>query len=157
MSPDRYITYYEVYESQGFISALLIHSPLPHQWVFASSIIYLVTLLGYKFAILFLYLRLFGVSTKFRYTTWAVMFFVFGYIFCNLLTQIFGCTPVDKYWKPKILGHCIVVSNADLAYGSMNFLSDLFIFALPLPMVWRLQLSRKEKLGVTLIFMSGAV
>lgn len=85
------------------------------------------------------------------------MFFVFGYLFSNLLTQIFGCAPVDKFWKPKTPGHCLVLTKAVYAYGSMNFISDLFIFVLPLPMIWRLKLSRKEKLGVTLVFMSGAM
>ena len=42
-----------------------------------------------------------------------------------------------------------------LAYGSMNFISDIIIFVLPLPMVWRLQLSRESKIGVTLVFMGG--
>ena len=85
------------------------------------------------------------------------MFFVFGYLFSNLLTQIFGCTPIDKYWKPETPGHCLVLTKAVYAYGSMNCISDLFIFVLPLPMIWQLKLSRKEKLGVTLIFMSGAM
>lgn len=80
------------------------------------------------------------------------MFFVFGYLFGNLLTQLFGCTPINKNW-----GHCIVSTRVGLAYGSLNFISDLFIFVLPMPMVWRLQLSRRGKLGVTLVFMSGAM
>ena len=42
-----------------------------------------------------------------------------------------------------------------LTYGSMNFISDVIIFVLPLPMVWRLQLSRESKIGVTLVFMGG--
>ena len=39
----------------------------------------------------------------------------------------------------------------------MNCISDLFIFLLPLPMVWQLHLSRKAKLGVTVVFMGGAM
>ena len=85
------------------------------------------------------------------------MFFVFGYLFSNLLTHIFGCSPIDKYWNPKTSGHCVVLTKAVYAYGSMNCISDLFIFVLPLPMVWRMQLSRKDKIGVTLVFMSGAM
>ncbi len=122
-----------------------------------SSLVYLVTLWLYKFTILLLYLRLFGVDNKFKYCTWAVMLFVFGYLFTNILTMIFGCTPIDKYWKAEMSGHCIDQKKADFAYGSMNFISDLFIFVLPLPMVWHLQLSRREKLGVTLVFLSGAM
>ena len=35
------------------------------------------------------------------------MCLVFGYLFANLLTMVFGCTPIDKFWKSTIPGHCI--------------------------------------------------
>lgn len=127
-----------------------------YQWNYASSFIYLATLFGYKFTILLLYLRLFNVNDRFRYSTYAVMFFVFGYLFSNFLTQIFGCIPIELSWREGP-GHCINRPKAGLAYGSMNFISDLFIFVLPMPMVWRLRLSRKGKLGVTLVFMGGGM
>ncbi|KAL8790549.1 MAG: hypothetical protein Q9195_006293 [Heterodermia aff. obscurata] len=139
MSPERYVAYYK--------------------WIYISSPIYLLTLLGYKLSILLLYLRLFGVNSPFRYTTYALTFLITGYLFSNLLTQLFGCHPVAKYWQPALYpgGHCITSTTADYAYGSLNFISDLFIFVLPMPMVWRLKLSRREKLGVTLVFMGGAM
>ena len=127
----------------------------PCQWIYISSIVYLVTLGLYKFTILLLYLRLFGVNKRFRYATWIVMFFVFGYLFSNVITLAFGCTPIKKYWNPAIPGHCIAETKAGLAYGSMNFISDIIIFVLPLPMVWQLKLSRRHKIGVTLVFMGG--
>ena len=83
------------------------------------------------------------------------MFLVFGYLFSNLLTQLFGCTPIDKYWKSTNPGHCIPEPKINLFYGSMNFLTDVLIFVLPLPMVWRLKLSRQNKIGVILVFMGG--
>lgn len=132
MSPDLYVAF--------------------NKWNFISSFFYLGALFGYKFSILLLYLRLFSVNKYFRYCTWAVMTFVFGYLFANFLTQLFGCTPIVEHF-----GHCVLSTRVGLAYGSMNFISDIFIIVLPLPIVWRLQLSRKEKLGVTLIFMSGVI
>ena len=119
--------------------------------------IYLVTLLGYKMSILILYLRLFAVNKTFRYLTWSMMVFVCGYLIANLLTQIFGCSPRSKYWDPGIQGHCINYTKAGLAYGSMNIISDLLIFILPIPIVWQLKLATKEKIGVSIIFMSGAM
>ena len=85
------------------------------------------------------------------------MFLVFAYLFSNLLTLAFGCTPISKYWKPTIPGHCIAETKAGVAYGTLNFVSDIIIFILPLPMVWRLQLSRESKLGVTLVLMGGVM
>ena len=117
----------------------------------------MLSLLGYKMAILLLYLRLFHVSYRFKYATWATMFIVCGYLLCNIITQYFGCRPVYKFWVATAPGQCIDIIKADLAYGSMNVISDFLIFILPLPMVWRLKLSRKEKVGVSLVFMSGAM
>ena len=116
---------------------------------------YLLSIYGYRLALLLMYIRLFGVSKPFRIATFAVMTFVTGYLFCNFLTLLFGCTPVQKYWKPEIPGHCIVLNKADYAYGSMNVASDVLLFLLPLPMVWQLQLSPKEKIGLCLVFMGG--
>lgn len=127
------------------------------QWVYRTSPLYIISLFGYKFSILLLYLRLFGVSTRFRYCTWAVMFLVFGYLFSNLMTQFFSCRPLIKYFHSEVPGKCITPITAAFSYGTMNFASDFFIALLPLPMVWRLKMSRRQKIGVTLVFLGGAV
>ena len=127
-----------------------------NQWNYASSYVYLVTLFGYKITILLLYLRLFGVNDVFRYCTWAVMAFIFGYLCSNVLTSVFGCIPIELSWE-NVAGHCIDRPKAGLAYGSMNIISDLFIFILPMPMCWRLRLGSKGKLGVMLVFMGGGM
>ena len=126
-------------------------------WVFSSMCTYLLALLGYKMSILCLYLRIFDVDQLFRYCTWAVMFITFGYLFSNIWTQIFGCRPVAKTWTPDLPGHCIQTFKADYGYGSLNIITDLLIFVLPLPMVWRLQLSPRDKLGVSVIFVTGSM
>ena len=128
------------------------------KWILiASSCGYLPSLLGYKMSILSLYVRIFDVNRRFRWATWGVMGVTAGYLFSNLWTQIFGCWPVEKYWRPDTPGHCIRTLEADYGYGSLNFITDLIIFILPLPMVWRLQLSRRDKVGLSVVFMIGSV
>ena len=85
------------------------------------------------------------------------MFIVFGYLFSNFITLLFSCSPIAKHWKPDIPGHCIETIKADYRYGSLNFITDLIMFVLPLPMVWKLQLSLKQKIGISLVFMAGSV
>lgn len=125
------------------------------EWIYISSAMYLPSILGYRLALLLMYLRLFGVNKLFRYATWAVSIFVTGYLSCNIITLLFGCTPITKYWRHDEPGHCIDLPQADYAYGSMNVGSDILMFLLPLPMVWQLQLSRREKFGLILVFMGG--
>lgn len=116
---------------------------------------YLPSILGYRLAVLLMYLRIFGSSKPFKFATWAVLVFVTCYLSSNIITLLFGCTPMAKYWKPDEPGHCIDLVKADHAYGSMNVVSDVLMFLLPLPMVWQLRLSRREKLGLVLVFMGG--
>lgn len=127
------------------------------RWIFIASGTYLPSLLGYKMSILCLYLRIFSVSRPFQYCTWAVMFITIGYLFSDICTWIFGCQPIAKNWIPDLPGHCILTVKADYGYGSLNFITDLLIFCLPLPMVWRMQLSSKDKLGVSVIFRIGSM
>ncbi|MCJ1282526.1 hypothetical protein MMC26_001849 [Xylographa opegraphella] len=128
-----------------------------YEWVAIQSTIYVFCVLGYKLVILFLYLRLFSIDGRLRYATYAVMFWVVGYLLCNFITQVAGCTPISKFWSPATPGHCYDFFKADLVFGSMNWITDLVIFALPWPIVWNMQLSRRERIGVYLVFMSGAV
>lgn len=118
---------------------------------------YLVSLLGYKVAILLLYLRLFQVDKEFKYATWVVLFFVVGYLAANIWSHLFGCSPISKFWHPTSPGHCLDLVKAATGYASLNVASDFIIFVLPLPVIWQLQLSPKEKIGVSLIFTMGAM
>ena len=39
--------------------------------------------------------------------------------------------------------------------GAVGVATDFFIFCLPIPVVWKLQLPLKKKIGVLAIFMTG--
>ena len=126
-------------------------------WISIASLFYVLSLMGYKFAILLLYLRIYGVNRTFRWTVYATMFLIFGYLFCNLWTEFFGCDPPQKTWQQQLPGHCIDGIKSDYAYGSLNCISDLIIFVLPIPMLWRTQLKLREKIGIMIIFMFGSL
>lgn len=85
------------------------------------------------------------------------MFYISSYLFCNFWTLLFGCTPPTKFWNPDIPGHCINIKTSDIIYAIMSVSADLFLAILPLPMIWRLQLSRKEKIGLSLVLGTGAM
>lgn len=128
-----------------------------YKWVYITAPFYLIGLFGYKQAILLLYLRLFKVSRTFVYITKITMLFVFAYIFSHLWTRLFGCSPQSKYWNTDIPGHCVSFRTANLIFSSLNIFSDIFIMILPLPMIWNMQLSWRGKVGVSLVFLSGAI
>ena len=51
---------------------------------------------------------------------------------------------------------CVVdAQNAGTAQASINIFSDLYLLCLPVPVVWKMQLPKKKKLGVLAMFMTG--
>ena len=71
--------------------------------------------------------------------------------------KVFRCQPVHKYWNAKAQGKCINGTNIFLADGVSSILSDLAILLLPMPLLWRLQLSKKRKLKLIIVFGGGAL
>ncbi|KAL9107016.1 MAG: hypothetical protein Q9227_008052 [Pyrenula ochraceoflavens] len=127
------------------------------KWIVISSELYCVALMGYKLTILMTYHRIFSVSKRFKYVCWSVMFVVVGYLFCNMITEVAGCIPLKKFWDEKVSGHCVNYLALDITYGIFNVLTDFAIAILPLRSVWRLQMDRKEKIGLSLIFLTGII
>jgi hypothetical protein len=123
-----------------------------------ASEFYVMSLMGYKVALLLLYLQLFNVVKRFRVACYITMFYTIGYLFCNLITQFLGCDPPQKTWQADLPGHCINTVAANIAYGAGHMSSDLIIALLPLPMVWRLQMrTMREKVGITIVLGSGFI
>lgn len=127
------------------------------QWVNISSELYLPSLLGYKLSILLTFYRLFSVNTTFRVCWIIVTIFTVGYLVSNMITQARGCNPTQKYYLPHTPGTCINYKAAASAYGAMNVFSDLLITALPIRMIWGLQLDKREKWGFVFVLCCGAM
>ena len=44
-----------------------------------------------------------------------------------------------------------------ITQGAINVASDIYIFCLPMPVVWKLQLPPRKKIGVLAIFKTGSL
>ncbi|KAI1081318.1 hypothetical protein F5B20DRAFT_535617 [Whalleya microplaca] len=125
-------------------------------WIGITSEFYVAGLCGFKCALLLLYLRLFGVSQRFKWTCYGMMFFCVTYLFCNAITEFFGCHPIEKKWQPGLPGHCINSVAAANFYGACNMASDLVIAIMPLVVIWRLQFpTTRQKVGLSLVLSCG--
>ena len=71
--------------------------------------------------------------------------------------DIFICIPVEKDWNPKVPGHCLPSGVGGSVTGIFNVISDLYIFILPLPFLWSLQMSLHKKVRLMLLFGVGAL
>ena len=82
---------------------------------------------------------------------WSSACWTFAYAFL----VVFTCRPVAKVWDFELPGHCVNSTlGAALSTGGV-LVSDLAILTLPIIWVWKLQMDRRRKLGVSLIFAMG--
>ncbi len=101
-----------------------------------------------KFSLLTLFHRL-DPHPKTRACTYALAFIVFGYSLVITITATGPCSPV-KRMDPKCL------TDVNLFMSIINITTDFFILLLPLPMLYRLELPRKQKLLLGMIFTLGS-
>lgn len=73
----------------------------------------------------------------------------------QLLIVTFPCSPVQKFWHTELPGRC--VPNLPFWYinAAGNIATDLAIFIMPLPVLNKLQLRKKQKYFLMAIFSLG--
>ena len=118
-------------------------------------ITYYLTLTIVKSSILCQYLR-FLVNPTVRRVCWTMLAVVVLYGACAVLGSIFACTPVTSFWDQKNhQGHCINLMAFWFTNASLNIVSDVAIWILPMPALRSLQLPPKQKYSVIFVFALG--
>lgn len=110
-----------------------------------------------KNALLVLFYRVFGVSRKFTFALCVAGVLIISYFLVCVVLSVVGCEPVSYFWNKSGEGKCFNEIMFFRANGIANMLLDVMILALPMPMVWRLNLAVRQKLAVTGIFLLGSL
>ncbi|KAF2727388.1 hypothetical protein EJ04DRAFT_582063 [Polyplosphaeria fusca] len=124
------------------------------KYVYLSILFYNTSLCLTKFALIFLCIRVFGPST-WRFACYAVLTFVSVYTFWAIANSIVPCYPIERYWDKSVAGWCFPNAVLWFVNASLNIFTDLLVVVLPIPGIIRLQLPRKQKIGVSLVFALG--
>ncbi|KAJ5559067.1 hypothetical protein N7535_009068 [Penicillium sp. DV-2018c] len=109
---------------------------------YAGGPVYTLNLLAFKLALLMSYYRIGGFVKSYRVTI------VIAIVICAATQVVFTfimsleCRPISKQWDVTVSGKCIEVVS--FYYGT-NLGFDVAIIILPLPVLWKLQLDRKQK------------
>ncbi|KAB8232066.1 putative integral membrane protein (Pth11) [Aspergillus alliaceus] len=122
---------------------------------YAGGPMYAMALLGFKVSLLASYLRIGGFVKLYRaIIIVAIVAVVINQVLFTFLF-IFPCTPIAKQWDHEVVGTCIntLKSYYGLAGTSLGY--DLLIIALPLPVLWNLQLGRRQKIALCCVFAIG--
>lgn len=119
--------------------------------------VYLPAVIFPKLSILVLYLRIFTKQTD-RIACWAIGGFMIANCVGTMVAGCFICRPLEFLWDRTIPGgHCINI-NAWYRWSSlMNILTDVTMLVLPLPVIWKIQTTKKVKIGLTITFTTGSM
>lgn len=108
-----------------------------------------------KLSLLLLYLEIFRPNKITRIAIYAGIGFIAAYYTLALIATTVLCTPRPED-NGRLHKDCSTkgVINATVT-SSINIATDIYILAIPIPMVRKLQMSRKRKFGVVLVLLTG--
>lgn len=92
-----------------------------------------------------------------RWSVYGVLFLVAGYNLAIMLVILFGCAPFAKSWDHTMLeGTCVNRPAVYICTAGLGILSDLILLIMPLPMVLRSRIPRRQKAGLVVLFAIGS-
>lgn len=109
-----------------------------------------------KISILCLYRRIFT-TQSFRRSTAIVGLFVLAYWTTSTFGGILQCIPIQASYRKELAGKRINFTAFVLSLELVNFLLDVVIILLPCKELQSLQLPRRRKIELSIIFVLGGL
>lgn len=111
-----------------------------------------------KLSLLAFYLRIFQHQYWFRIAVYStISIIILSTTIISVLT-IFQCHPVPYFWNKDIHnGVCLDLNGLAYANSGMSILQDITIITLPIPVVLRLNMETRRKIGVAFMFAVGGL
>lgn len=125
---------------------------------FVFAIIYIPSVMFPKLAMLCFFLRIF-VQPWQRRACYILMGVLVATAVATFIANLIQCVPLEFAWDVKEISgaHCF---NQQLFWSLIslpNIITDIVILALPVPVIYKIQLSWKDKIGLILTFATGSM
>jgi hypothetical protein len=114
---------------------------------------YLACLGFVKTSVLWFYTRLGD-----RYLTrlsWIMMGVIGAQATSFVLVAAFQCQPISKAWASTEPGACVDINVFYLCNAALNILTDVLTYTLPIKVILRLQMPKKQKIVLGIILCLG--
>lgn len=72
-----------------------------------------------------------------------------------IIARELSCIPRERIWDKTVPGTCIQGMLIPITSATINCISDIIILILPQRIIWKLKMTRKKKLGLSLVFATG--
>ncbi|KAI9679926.1 MAG: hypothetical protein M1817_004941 [Caeruleum heppii] len=108
-----------------------------------------------KVSLALFYRRLF-VQRWFRCLCWVMIACFVSYSIATVIIDVQLVLPINAYWDFTVTptksldGNSLFMANA-----AFNIITDILLLIMPLAVIWRLQMSVQQKIGVSVIFAMG--
>ncbi|KAK6508819.1 hypothetical protein TWF481_003587 [Arthrobotrys musiformis] len=113
-----------------------------------AGLLYSFSLNLVKCSIVTLYIRVFPVKW-FRYFLYGVGFTLVASFLMTLFVVVFHCKPIEASWDWTIKdAKCINLMVFLQTMAGINVTTDVILATAPIPMIWNLKMSRREKLAI---------
>jgi len=125
---------------------------------FIVSIFHCVAMFLIKMSILIFLYRLITVG-KTRKVLKGITGFVAAFSIVWLFCIVFKCNPPDRFWKDKIYnesGQCNPQEVANTILPALSGVTDIMVWAVPIPAILKLQLPTREKVATIILFIIGS-
>ncbi|ERT03248.1 plasma membrane protein Pth11 [Sporothrix schenckii 1099-18] len=126
------------------------------QLMFVANIFYAAAIAFTKLSILASYLHIFAPRGLLKTTLYATACVTVGLGVASVPATIFECIPVAGAWSLNdSAAHCYTFVNFLYASTAINVTTDLILCLVPIPLFWRLQLPRRQKIVISVLFFLG--
>jgi hypothetical protein len=119
----------------------------------------LVGLMFVKISVLLFLLNISGTTRWLRWVLRANLVLIFSSTFAFCFVIWFQCTPVQGNWDPTVPGRkCIELKkfmDATYVLSAITVFTDFLCALMPLPIIWKLKLNTKTKIGIMSVIALG--
>jgi hypothetical protein len=110
-----------------------------------------------KTCLLLLYNRMTTILPQHRIVVATSIYVAVAFVVMEVLYFGVWCRPFDQYWAlPPNSKQCSAATNHLITNAVFNISSDLIIISIPLPLLFRVRLPKKNKAALFTVFLIGA-
>lgn len=127
--------------------------------VLSIELTYYIAVAFVKVSIVFFYLRLVQATTTMRRVCYGTIGLLVTFLaICEIITLV-QCIPITKQWDLTGVapGHCVNTTAFFYSTSAFNILTDIWIIVLPIRILSRIQLPKREKLILLIVFGMGVL
>ena len=102
------------------------------------------------------YFRVFP-THRMRVICWIMIAMLATYGAWCILSAFLNCVPVAKFWNPAVPGQCLSKPGLWFSNAAMHIATDLAILIIPIPALVALDLPKRQKVALIVIFALGGL